>query len=138
MSRRSAYTNVTSRQTLIPAARTASANGTSVDRHTGGDMHRSAMFLVSTGTITDGTHTVSVQDSDDGVTFAPVDPELLQGSAPVIGVADDNKQFFVGYIGARRYLRAVTTVAGATTGGVYAIAVLLSEPRRGPVEHSAT
>lgn len=136
--RRSTYTNVTARQTLTPAARTASANGTAVDRNSLGDMHRSAMFLVSTGTITDGTHTISVEDSDDGTTFAAVAAEFLQGAAPAIVAADDNKQFFVGYIGPRRYLRAVTTVTGATTGGVYAVAVLLGEPRRGPVEHSAT
>lgn len=136
MARRSVYTNVTARQSLAPAARTATANGTGVDRNVGADMHRTAMVVVSTGTITDGTHTIEVQDSDDNSTFTAVADQFLQGTEPAIGVADDDTVFFIGYIGVRRYLRAVTTVSGATTGGVYGALVLLGEPRRGPVDHT--
>lgn len=139
MARRSVYTNVTARQSLPPAARTATANGTGVDRNVGADMHRTAMVLVSTGAITDGTHTITVQDSDDNTTFANVAAEFLQGTAPAIGAADDNKLFFVGYIGERRYLRVVTTVSGSpVTGGIYGADILLGEPRRGPVDHTTT
>lgn len=138
MARRSVYTTVTARASLHPAARTATANGTGVDRNVGADMHRTAMVLVSTGTITDGTHTISVEDSDDNSDFDAVADQFLQGTEPAIAAADDNKLFYIGYIGSRRYLRVVTTVAGATTGGVYGAAVLLGEPRRGPVSHTTT
>lgn len=138
MSRRSVYESVTARQSLAPAARTATANGTGVDRNVGADLHRTAMVLVSTGAITDGTHTITVQDSDDNTSFANVAAQYLQGTAPAIGSSDDNKLFFVGYIGSRRYLRVVTTVAGATSGGIYGADILLGEPRRGPVDHTTT
>lgn len=136
MARNSVYTNVTARQTLPPAARTATANGTGVDRNVGSNMHRTAMVVVSTGAITDGTHTIEVQDSDDNSAFAAVADAFLQGAEPAVVAADDNKLFFIGYIGSRRYLRVVTTVAGATTGGIYGADILLGEPRRGPVSHS--
>lgn len=137
MARNSVYTNVTARQSLPPAARTATANGTGVDRNVGANMHRTAMVLVSTGVITDGTHTIEVQDSDDNTTFAAVADQYLQGTEPAIVAADDNKLFYIGYIGERRYLRVVTTLSGApVTGGIYGADVLLGEPRRGPVAHS--
>lgn len=138
MARNSVYTNVTARASLNPAARTATATGAGVDRNVGADMHRTAMVLVHTGTITDGTHTIEVQDSDDNTTFTAVADQYLQGTEPAIGVADDDKLFFIGYIGVRRYLRVVSTVAGATTGGIYGVSVLLGEPRRGPVSHTSS
>ncbi|MGP4088547.1 hypothetical protein [Streptomyces sp. KR55] len=138
MSRRSVYTNVTPRATLAIASRTANTtvNGASVDRNVGGDMHRSAMVMVHTGTITDGTHTVEVQDSDDNSTFAAVADAFLQGTEPAIGATDDDKLFVIGYIGERRYLRVSVTTAGATGGGTFGAVILLGEPRRGPVSHT--
>ncbi|ASU81508.1 hypothetical protein CDO52_00750 [Nocardiopsis gilva YIM 90087] len=136
MSRRSVYTNTTARATINPAAHTSTATGSSVDRNVGDDMHRTAMVVVHTGTITDGTHTIEVQDSDDDSTFTAVADAFLQGTEPEIGTADDDKLFYVGYIGVRRYLRVVSTVAGATTGGIYGASILLGEPRRGPVDHT--
>lgn len=135
MSRRSVYTNTTVRASLVPVARTATANGTGVDRRVANNMHRSAMVVISTGAITDGTHTIEVQDSDDNATFAAVADQFLQGSEPAIGSTDDNTLFFVGYIGPRRYLRVVSTVAGATGGGIYAAVVVLGEPG-GPTSHA--
>jgi hypothetical protein len=136
--RRSVYTNVTPRASLAIASRTANAtvNGTAVDRNVGGNMHRTAMVVVHTGTITDGTHTIEVQDSDDGTTFTAVADAFLQGTEPAIGVADDDKLFVIGYIGVRRYLRVSVTTAGATGGGTLGAVVLLGEPRRGPVSHT--
>lgn len=138
MARRSVYTNVTARASLHPAARTATANGTGVDRNVGANMHRTAMVVVHTGTITDGTHTIEVQDSPDNTTFTAVSDQFLQGTEPAIVAADDDKLFFIGYIGEQRYLRVVTTVASATTGGIYGAVILLGEPRRGPVDHTTT
>lgn len=138
MGRNSVYTNVTARQSLPPAARNAPANGTGVDRFVGSDMHRTAMVLVSTGAITDGTHTIEVQDSDDNSTFAAVADQFLQGTEPSIVSTDDNKLFFVGYIGERRYLRVALTASSGVTGGLFGADVLLGEPSRGPVSHTTT
>ncbi len=114
--------------TLAPAARTASANGTGVDLAG----YESATVVVVTGTITDGTHTIEVQDSDDDSTYTAVDDGLLIGTEPAIGVADDNKVYEIGYRGAKRYLRAATTVSGATTGGVYGATIRRGHARTLP------
>lgn len=137
MARNSVYTNVTARRTLSPATYAATVTGAGVDRKVGNKVHRTAMVVVSTGVITDGTHAIEVQDSDDDVTFAAVADEFLQGSEPAIGAADDDTVFFIGYKGYRRYVRAVSTVTGApVTGGLYGAVILLGEPSRHPVSHS--
>lgn len=134
--RRSVYTNVTARETIPVAEYTATETGSGVDRNVGNDMHRTAMVLVHTGTITDGTHTIEVQDSDDNTSFDAVAGAFLQGTEPEIDSADSNTVFHIGYIGVRRYLRVVSTVAGATSGGTYGSVIVLGEPRRGPVDHT--
>lgn len=63
-------------QTLAPAARTASANGTGVDLRG----YESATVLIESGTITDGTHTPKLQESDDNTTYTDVAAGDLIGS----------------------------------------------------------
>lgn len=131
--RQSLYNVAVAKTTLDPATRAATATGSAVDRMTGSGGFRSAMVVVTTGTITDGTHTVEVQDSPDGTTWTAVADEFLQGAEPGIGAADDSKVFEVGYTGHQRYLRVVTTVSGApVTGGIYGAVVLLGWPRTMP------
>lgn len=140
MARRSVYTNVTARQSIAPAVHSATVTGTAVDRNVGADMHRTAMVVVSTGVITDGTHTIEVQESDASASgFTAVAAADLQGAEPAVVAADDSKVFFIGYTGSKRYLRVVSTVSGSpATGGAYGALVLLGEPRRGPVSHTST
>lgn len=133
---RDAYNSVTLRETLAIATRTASANGTSVDRATNGSMFQDAMVVVHTGVITDGTHTVDVQESDDNTAWSSVAASELQGTEPVIAAADDNKLFVIGYKGQKRYLRVVLTTAGTTSGGTLGATVLLANPRVAPVVHA--
>jgi len=123
------YNNLSVAQSLAPAARTADENGAGVDLQ---GFH-GAMVVVHTGAITDGTHTIEVQESDDDSTYTAVADADLQGSEPAIGVADDNKIYKIGYMGTKRYIRAVVTVAGATTGGVYDAVVVRGAPRKAPV-----
>jgi hypothetical protein len=134
--KRSVYNHSRAMASLHPAARTATANGTGVDRLQGRVYYRSAMVMVHTGAITDGTHTISVEDSADNTTFAAVADEFLQGTEPALGSADDNEVHEIGYTGSKRYLRVTATVSGATTGGIYAAAVLLGDPTKPPVAHS--
>jgi hypothetical protein len=111
---------------LAPAARTATANGTGIDLAN----VASAMIVFIVGTITDGTHTPKVQESDDGSTFTDVAAADLIGSLAVLA---SNTNQRVGYRGNKRYVRAVSTVAGATTGGVYAAVVVRGDSRKQPV-----
>ncbi len=129
MSSADLYNNLDVVQSLPPAARTANANGAGVDMH---GFH-GAMVVVSTGTITDGTHTIEVQESDDNSTFTAVADADLQGSEPAIAAANDNQVYRIGYMGTKRYIRVAVTVAGATTGGVYGAVVVRGHPRKAPV-----
>lgn len=114
---------------LFPAARTATANGTGVDLQ-GFD---AATVCITTGVITDGTHTISLQESDDNSTFTNVVAADLLGTAPAIATTDDNVVFRFGYIGNKRYVRVVTTVASATTGGIYDAVVIRGRAHINPV-----
>lgn len=135
--RQSLYNNTRARESLPVAARTATANGSSVDR-TGGPEggFRSAMLVAHTGTITDGTHTIEFQESDDDSTFTAVPDEDLEGTEPAIGVDDDNDVFEIGYLGHKRYLRARSAVTGATSGGTYGALILLGYAKHAPLDRS--
>lgn len=129
---RDIYAGVLPVSTITPAARTATVTGATVDRYASGAMYQDALVVVHTGTITDGTHTVTVEESDDNSAWATA--TSLVGTAPVIdATGDNNKCFTLRYTGRKRYLRTKVTVAGTTTGGVYSSTVLLSNPRVMPV-----
>lgn len=115
-------------QSLVPTgARTASANGTGVDLQG----YDGALVVVTADTITDGTHTPKVQESDDNATFTDVASTDLVGTALVAITAASVQK--IAYVGAKRYIRAVVTVAGATTGGKYAVGVTRGFPARQPL-----
>lgn len=118
--------NLGAAASLAPAARTASANGSGVDLQG----FNAATVAFQVGAITDGTHTPSVEESDDNAAFTAVAAADLIGS--LANLASNTVQR-VGYRGSKRYLRAVATVAGATTGGVYGALVVLGHPNEAPV-----
>ncbi len=109
-------------QSLTKIARTASANGSSVDVS---DYHGVAV-IIDSGAWTDGTHTFEVQDSDDNSTWAAVaSTELYGDDEPVIdGAADDDQKYRIGYKGNKKYVRVVQTVSGASTGLVSGVLVV--------------
>lgn len=117
------------KQSLAPAARTATANGTSVDLQG----YEAALIEIQSGARTDGTHTYSLQESDDDTTFTNVAAGDLIGTLPAVAAAGDaNKAFQASYIGNKRYIRVVVTVAGATTGAVGGASVVLGSGRHMP------
>lgn len=109
-----------------PAAYTADADGAGVDMQ-GFD---SLMFLFIVGTITDGTHTPKLQESDDDITYTDVGADDIEGTLAALA-SDTNQR--VGYKGNKRYVKAFVTVAGATTGGVYAAAGVQGHAHAKPV-----
>ena len=117
-------------QSLAPAARNATANGTGIDLQG----FNSAMVVFNFGTWTDGTHTPSLQHSTDNATWATCDSNSLNGAfVAVSSGAGSNTIQKIGYTGGYRYLRAVMTTSGATTGAAANAVVLRGHPAVGPV-----
>lgn len=108
-------------QSLSPATYTASANGAGVSL--GG--HEAAMIVFDVGTITDGAHTPTVEKSVDNASSwtALTDADLV-GSLSDLASGTVQE---VGFVGVATDLRTVTTVSGATSGGVYSATVVLGE-----------
>jgi len=138
--RTTVYNSVLVQQTVTAANRTnGTVNGTAVDlwsNSVGRQKFGGALVVVQTGTITDGTHTVEVQESDDNSSFTAVADADLQGTEPAIGAANDNVVYEIGYRGSKRYLRAAVVTSGATSGGTFGAVLILGLPRRLPVAHS--
>lgn len=104
--------NIKPVQSLIPATRTAAANGTSVDL-TG---FNSASVVFSNGAIggtASPTFTFEVQESDDNTSFTAVADKDLRGVEPVITAANQVTQ--VSYLGYKRYIRAILKAVTGTS-----------------------
>lgn len=110
---------------LLRSANTA-VNGTGVDLVGTGNFFRTAMLLVIAGAITDGTHTFKLQESDDNSSFTDVAAGDLSGSLTAVTTANASSVQRQSYTGSKRYLRAVVTTAGATTGGNTAAVILMA------------
>ena len=120
--------NIDYATSLAPAGnRTASANGTGVDLQG----YEAAVALIAAGTITDGTHTPKLQESDDNSSFTDVAAADLVGTTLVAITANSVQK--ISYVGAKRYIRVATTVSGTTTGGMYVAYVVRGNPARRPL-----
>lgn len=133
MALRDITSNLAAEPSLAPAVRTATTNGAGVDLR-GSD---SAMVVVNTGAYTDGSHVVTLQESDDNSTFTDVADADIQGTEPTINAAGDaNSVFQFGYIGTSRYVRVISTVTGATSGAAYAGSVVRGHLHQAPESYS--
>jgi hypothetical protein len=115
----------------VAAKTTATVNGTAIDLAP----YDGAAVLFHVGTWTDGTHTLTVEESDaSGSGFATVAAADLIGTlANVTANGSPNTIQEVGYIGKKRYIRPVIVSAGTTTGAVLGATVLTGFPRKMPV-----
>jgi allantoicase len=95
----------------------------------------SATFAIQSATLTDGTYTPEVQESDDNSTFTAVADDFLIGTeANAVFVAtDDNKVKTIGYAGKKRYLKLTLTSTGVTSGGTLGATAILGHPKSAPV-----
>lgn len=126
MALRDLYSNVAARTALLPASIAASTNGVTVDLFG----VRSAAVLVMVGAITGAAaFSVKLQDSDNGSTWADVAAGLVQSDAPAVLLQNTVNR--LGYLGGKRYLRAVFTLASGTSAIIGAVAVI--EPLQRPV-----
>lgn len=109
---------------------TSTVTGTAVDSK-GFD---SVGFVVRTGTDTDGTHALTIEESDaSGSGFTAVPAARLYGDTiPADLVA--SKTYRIGVQKRKRYHRAVITVAGSPgTGMQYEAHCILGDPHEIPV-----
>jgi len=131
---RDLHNNAKASRGISPAA-IISANGTTTSQTVDVSEFGSLEFVFQSGTITDGTFTITVYEgdaSDMSDEAAVADADLL-GSEPVFASTDDNTVKRVGYIGSKRYVRAKVVQAGATTGGFISCLVIQGHPKTAPV-----
>lgn len=110
--------------TLAPVARTAGATGATVPLAG----FRGALIQAVVGTITDGVHTLTVEQFVAGV-WSAVPADLLQGAFTALATGVNQR---VGYLGTADSIRVNAAASGAT-GGVYAVVVIRGGARRLPV-----
>lgn len=115
--------------TLLPAVRTSTTSGATVDRLG----FTRAMFIAHIGTVTDGTFAFDPEESDDGSTWSNIAAaDLSTAFVNATSSADDTVQR-VSYLGEKRYLRCNVTVTGSpSTGGPIGVTVLKAGPRQAP------
>lgn len=131
---RDAYNSLLATSSINPATINATVTGASVDRFGGGKMFQAAMIHIQTGTMTDGSHVISVEESDDNSAWSAVAAGNLQGAAPTLTGTDDNVCKQLGYLGSKRYLRVKSTVTAGATGGIYGASIVLADPRVLPAQ----
>ncbi|CEG09477.1 hypothetical protein BN961_02903 [Afipia felis] len=106
---------------LAPAVQTATLKGGTVDIAN----YNSALLVVNTGAIdSSGAYSIAIQESDtttDG-DFANVAADDLLGALPTTLAA--STVYRQGYIGSKRYIRAVITKASGTSIAAGAVFVL--------------
>lgn len=101
-------------QSLNPQIRLASTNGAAIDLVN----VETAYAIWNVGTIVDGTHTPTIEESDSaGSGFTTVGAGDLIGTLAALSSIEIQS---VRYIGVKRYIRAAITITGGpATGGTY-------------------
>jgi hypothetical protein len=114
-------------KSIAPKAIAATETGTAVDLQN----YESAEIVVEAGVITDGTHVISLTECDtSGGSYTAVAAGDLIGTPPTLtSAAGGSTAHKFAYKGSKRYLKVVSTVSGATTGGVYGACVVRGDPR---------
>lgn len=111
--------------------------GIAVDTALYGNNFRDVLFVIHTGTIADGTHTVTVEESSvSNDEFTAVESWRVQGALPAIVAANDNAVFQFGVRPTKRYVRIVVTDASSTDGGAIGAVALLGSGGNNPVARS--
>jgi hypothetical protein len=114
-------------QSIDPDTYATTIEGESADRK----FSDSLLAIISVGDWTDGTHTFTLEESDDDITFTAVSAAQTQGEPVVVdGATDDNQAYKLGYMGIMRYVRVTSTVTGGPgTGAVYGAVIEKSHLR---------
>lgn len=112
---------------------TGTINGIAIDTGLYSNNFRDVLFIVHSGTLTDGSYAVTVEESDSsGSGYAAVDTWRVQGSLPTFASTDDNVWNSFGVRPTKRYVRIVITATSATTGGILAATAVLGNGGNNP------
>lgn len=127
---RDIHNELSSAVTIAPAAnRTADTSGSGVDLAG----FRAAMAIVQFGTVTDGTWTPKLQESDDNTTFTDVAAADQSGTFPAVTSANDETTYEVSYLGSKRYIKvAVIETVASTTGALFNAVIVRGQPLTAP------
>lgn len=110
--------------TSITTNTTTPASSADVDlAQSSGSDWRSCLYLVTGGTITDGTYTLSINDSDDDITYAAAAADAVSGPSSTITATGGTAE--IEYVGNKRYCRLVITSTSVTSGGSISARALL-------------
>jgi hypothetical protein len=131
----SVYNSVLAQPALAQGALLTGAHpGPAVDTGLFGNMFRSMQFIINVQAITDGTHTVTVQECATAAgTYTAIDATRVQGTLPALVTANQNTLVAVGVHHTLRYVQLVITSAGTTTGGLFSAICLGGAGSKGPV-----
>lgn len=123
---------------LQSAARAnGAAQGVAVDTNVFANAFRDVSFVLTAAVVTDGSHVVTLEESDQsGAGFAAVPADRVVGALPTLAAANSNSVLQFGARPTKRYVRVVVTTSGATTGGIFSAAAVLGNGARGPVARS--
>jgi hypothetical protein len=111
MASKDLYSNIGVSVTVVPAVLTATTTGTGVDLAG----FESAAVVINTGAIAGaGVFNVTLEESDaSGSGYAAVPAAKIQGTLPTPLAA--STAYKIGYLGAKRYVRPVLTLASGTS-----------------------
>lgn len=130
MSRTDLKSHISVAQSLAPASRTATVNGTGVDL-SGYDAATVVLDLGAAGGTTP-SFTFEVQESSDNSSFTAVAAADLDSGQPA-AVTAGAAVVEIGYRGIKRYVRvAVTAVTGTTPTLLCSATVVRGKPRKLP------
>lgn len=112
--------NVTNALNTAAITSNTTTNGATVDLKG----YQAVMFVIKSGTLTDGAYAINVQESDDGSTYTDAAAADLVGTEPSFAATEDNTAKKIGYIGEKRYARIQVVSTSVTSGGtIGAVAV---------------
>lgn len=108
---------VVSAQILKPQsiASSTTTNGTGADFQTAA-VRFQEFAVVQAGTITDGTYAIKLQESTDNSTWTDI-----SGATASLTTTNASSNTIIAFYRTKRYLRAVVTSTGVTSGGLFAI-----------------
>ena len=140
--------NIKLETSLAPILKTTDVNGTGIDLQG----FSSAALIVNIGangdTFSGSVKTnLIIEDSDDNSTFAAVtsNTAVTGGTVDSSGIfqvvdadGETGKTYGIGYVGGKRYIRAVIDIVGThSTGTIYGAVVVKGTPISAPVTSDA-
>lgn len=89
------------------------------------------VIFQSIDAVTDGSYALTIQESDDDITFTDVDSSEQIGTLTAFTSSAEGMQQ-AGYVGNKRYIRAVITSTSTTCGGTFAASIIAGYPHNAP------